>query len=88
MRGLRIVVRTGLTVAAAVALAACSDSTTSTNDAGGGDSIVFSLPDTLVRLTDNTDYDRNHPCWDIAGRTVFYTRYEVKNPGNILTSEI
>ena len=88
MTGPRIVVRTGLILVVSVLLAACSESTTDTGDVGGNDSIVFSLPDTLVRLTDDVQYDRNHPCWDIAGRTVFYTRYEVKNPGNILTSEI
>jgi Tol biopolymer transport system component len=71
-----------------VLLAACSESTTDTGDGGGTDSIVFSLPDTLVRLTDNTDYDRRQPCWSVSGRELFYTRYEIKNPGNILVSEI
>jgi Tol biopolymer transport system component len=88
MTGPRIVVRTGLILVVSVLLAACSESTTDTGDAGGTDSIVFSLPDTLVRLTDNTDYDRRQPCWSISGRELFYTRYEIKNPGNILTSEI
>jgi Tol biopolymer transport system component len=81
-------VRTGLILVVSVLLAACSESTTDTGDVGGNDSSIFSLPDTLVRLTDDTQYDRRQPCWSGSGRELFYTRYEIKNPGNILVSEI
>lgn len=88
MRSLRVVLRFGLIVTTTAVLASCSESTTSTDNVAGSDSSVFSLPDTLVRLTDDAQYDRRHPCWDFSGRQLFYARYEIRNPGNIVVSEI
>jgi Tol biopolymer transport system component len=88
MRVFRFGLYHGLCVAAALALAACDENATSSGGDGSSGGGGISLTDTLVRLTDDTQYDRNHPCWNSSGSEIFYTRYEIVNPGNILISEI
>jgi Tol biopolymer transport system component len=65
-------------------LAACSESSTGTGGGGGAGGVTA---DTLVRLTDAL-YNRNHPCWNSTGTEIYFTKYVVIQPGNILTSNI
>lgn len=74
--------RGAASVLTVIALASCSETTTSPTGVNQGGAV-----DTLVRLTDDR-YDRTHPCWNSIGSEIWFTRYEVTQPGNVLGSNI